>query len=201
MTGMGVVPVLLYSAVFWEMLFGFVFQGDRINIAKLLALILALSGIVLIGQVYDFEKVRLSSLDLLAGLGAGLGYAAYILINKRISQYGYSTLTVIAYGLGIGALVLLLLQKPMELRHSLANPTIMVWLVILGIVSTMVGGLAFYAGLQRLPAVNASTMATLEPVVATTLGWIIFSERLDLPQIIDGILVVGSVILIQLPRD
>jgi drug/metabolite transporter (DMT)-like permease len=85
----------------------------------------------------------------------------------------------------------------MGLRHSLANPTMMVWLVILGIVR----GLAFYAGLQRLPAVNASIMATLEPVVATTLGWITFSERLDLSQIIDRILVVGSVILIQLTRD
>jgi drug/metabolite transporter (DMT)-like permease len=139
----------------------------------------------------------LSSLGLLASLGAGLGYAAYILINKRISQYGYSTWTVNAYDLGIGVLVLLLLQKPMGLRHSLANPTMMVWLVILGIVR----GLAFYAGLQRLPAVNASIMATLEPVVATTLGWITFSERLDLSQIIDRILVVGSVILIQLTRD
>jgi drug/metabolite transporter (DMT)-like permease len=89
----------------------------------------------------------------------------------------------------------------MGLRHSLANPTMMVWLVILGIVPTLGGGLAFYAGLQRLPAVNPSIMATLEPVVATTLGWILFSERLDLPQIIDIILVVGSVILIQLTRD
>ena len=198
---MGEASVLLYSAVLWVMLFGFVFQGDRINRVKLLALILALTGIVLIGQVYDFEKVRLSSLGLLAGLGVGLEYAAYILINKRISQYGYSTWAVNAYGLGIGALVLLLLQKPMELRHSLANPTKMVWLVILGIVPTLGGGLAFYAGLQRLPAVNASIVATFEPVVATTLGWIIFSERLDLPQIIGEILVVGSVILIQLPRN
>ncbi len=123
---MGVASVLLSSAVLWVMLFGFVFQGDRINRDKLLALILALTGLVLIGQVYDFEKVRLSSIGLLAGLGVGLRYAAYILINKRISQYGYSTWTVNAYGLGIGALVLLLLQKPMELRHSLANPTVMV---------------------------------------------------------------------------
>ena len=95
----------------------------------------------------------------------------------------------------------MLLQQPIELRHSLTNPTIMVWLVILGIVPTLGGGLAFYAGLQRLPAVNASIVATFEPVVATTLGWIIFSERLSLPQIIGGILVVVSVILIQLPRD
>ena len=52
---MGVASVLHYSAVLWVMLFGFVFQGDRINRVKLLALILALTGIVLIGQVYDFE--------------------------------------------------------------------------------------------------------------------------------------------------
>lgn len=201
MNGMGVASVLLYSAALWVMIFGFVFQRNRIERVKLLALILALSGIILIGQVYNFEKVRLSSMGLLAGLGAGLGYAAYILINKRISQYGYSTWTVNAYGLGIGALVLLLLQKPMELHHSLTNPTIMVWLIILGIVPTLGGGLAFYAGLQRLPAVNASIMATLEPVVAITLGWIVFSERLDLLQIIGGILVVSSVILVHFPRD
>ena len=89
----------------------------------------------------------------------------------------------------------------MELRHSLANPPMMVWLVSLGNVSTLGGGLAFYAELQRLPAVITSIMATLEPVVATTLGGIIFSERLDLPQIISGRLVVGSVILIQLTMD
>ena len=98
---MGVASVLLYSAALWVMIFGFVFQGDRINRVKLLALILALIGIVVIGQVYDFEKVRLSSLGLLAGLGAGIGDTAYILINKRVNQFGYSTWTVNAYGLGI----------------------------------------------------------------------------------------------------
>ena len=44
----------------------------------------------------------------------------------------------------------------MESRHSRANPTIMVWLVILGIIPTLGGGLAFYAGLQKPPAVNGN---------------------------------------------
>ena len=54
-TGMGVASVLLYSAALWMMIFDFVFQGMRIERVKLLALILALTGMVLIGQVYDFE--------------------------------------------------------------------------------------------------------------------------------------------------
>ena len=53
---MGVASVLLYSAALWVLKSGFVFQGDRVGRFKLLALILALSRIILIGQLYDIEK-------------------------------------------------------------------------------------------------------------------------------------------------
>ncbi len=199
--GIGVASVLLYSAAIWVALFGFIFQRDSLNIRKGLALILAFTGIILIGRVYNLDEIRLSFLGFFAGLGSGLGYAAYILLNKRISQFGYSTWTVNAYVLGIGAIVLLFLQDPIELTKSIMNTPVTIWLIILGIVPTLGGGLAFYAGLQRLPAVNASITATFEPVVATTLGWMIFSERLVFAQIIGALLIIGSVILIQLPQD
>jgi DME family drug/metabolite transporter len=64
---------------------------------------------------------------------------------------------------------------------------------------TLGGGLAFYAGLQRISAVNASIVATFEPVVATSLGWLFFSEALSLGQIFGGLLILSAVILIQLP--
>jgi DME family drug/metabolite transporter len=197
--GMGVASVLLYSAAVWVALFGFIFQGDRITKQKLIALILALSGIVLIAGIYNFRQFRLGSLGLIAGLGSGLGYAAYIILNKRASEFGYSTWTVNAYGLGIGVLVLLIFQEPSALSQTLATPSTSFWLLMLGIIPTLGGGLAFYAGLQRIPAVNASIVATFEPVVATTLGWLLFSEKLVPPQILGGILVISSIMLIQLP--
>ncbi|UCD98783.1 MAG: EamA family transporter [Chloroflexota bacterium] len=197
--GMGVASVLLYSAPLWVMLYGSIFQGEKIEQIEFLALILAIIGIILIGQVYDITQLRISSFGLLAGLGSGLGYAAYILLNKQISKHNYSTWTVNAYGLGIGALILLIFQDANELSKTLTNPSAMAWLIVLGMIPTLGGGLAFYAGLQRLSAVNASIVATFEPVVATTLGWIIFVERLNFLQALGGILVVGSVILIQLP--
>jgi DME family drug/metabolite transporter len=199
--GMGVASVLLYSAAVWVALYGFIFEREQINRLKWTALFLAFSGIIMIGRVYNLDQIRLSALGFLAGLGSGLGYATYILLNKRVSQMGYSSWTVNAYGLGIGAVVLLLLQQPVELTKTLLNSSATFWLFVLAIVPTLGGGLAFYAGLQRLPAVNASITATFEPVVATTLAWIIFSERLDLPQIIGGLLIIGSVILIQIPQD
>lgn len=199
--GMGVASVLLYSAALWVALFGILFEGERFGITKILAIFLALTGIVLIGGVYNFNDTQFSSLGILAGLGAGLGYASYIILNKKVSQQGYSAWRANAYGLGIGAITLLLVQQPSQLAQTLTNLPAMFWLVLLGIIPTLGGGLAFYAGLQRLPAVNASIVATFEPVVATTLGWLVLSEKLALPQILGGILILGSVILIQLPGD
>jgi drug/metabolite transporter (DMT)-like permease len=72
---------------------------------------------------------------------------------------------------------------------------------MLGIIPSSGGGLAFYAGLQRLPAVNMSITVTIEPVVAITLGWMIFSEELNFFQIPGGILVLCAVILIQFPGN
>ena len=72
---------------------------------------------------------------------------------------------------------------------------------MLGIIPTLGGGLTFHAGLQRIPADNASNVATFEPVVAITLGWLFFSEKLNLTQILGGILILSAVIQIQLPRS
>lgn len=198
--GMGIASVLLYSAPIWVAVYGFLFQGELFNKQKVIALILSIVGMVLIAEVFNKNRLPFSTLGLLAGLGSGIGYAAYIIINKKITLRGYNAWTVNAYGIGIGALVLLLFQDPTQLRITLATPSVSIWLLVLGVVPTLGGGLAFYAGLQKVPAVNASITATFEPVVAVILGWMIFTEKLSFPQILGGILILSAVILIQLPR-
>jgi DME family drug/metabolite transporter len=197
--GIGIASVLLYSAPIWVALFGFVFQGESMTLQKMLALILALAGIILIAGKQSLNQLSLGSFGLLAGLASGLGYAAYILFNKKASESGYSTWTVNAYGLGIGSLVLFIFQDFNSLSHTLSEPRTALILVLLGIVPTLGGGLAFYAGLQRIPAVNASIVATFEPVVAIALGWLVFSEKLGVNQIIGVGMILSAVILIQVP--
>jgi len=197
--GIGIASVLLYSAPIWVALFGFGFQGESMTPQKVIALILALAGIILIAGKQSLSQLTLGSFGLIAGLASGLGYAAYILFNKKASESGYSTWTVNAYGLGIGSLVLLIFQDFSSLSNTLSEPRTAMILVLLGIVPTLGGGLAFYAGLQRIPAVNASIVATFEPVVAITLGWLVFSEQLDSSQIIGVAMILSAVVLIQLP--
>lgn len=196
--GMGIAAVLLYTAPFWVTMFSLLILKECITAIKTISLILTISGIILVGYRYYVEDLSLSVMGLIAGLGAGLGYASHILLSKTAVQRGYSPWVINAYGFGIGAFILLIFQNGYELARAVSDWRILIWLILLGIIPTLGGGVAFYSGLQRMPASDASIIATLEPVIAALLGWVVYSEYLEIPQIAGGFLIIVSVILLQL---
>lgn len=197
--GMGIAAVLLYNtAPVWVATFSVLVLKEHMTVAKNTALILTVVGMILVGYRYYFENLSLGVVGIGAGLGSGLGYAAHILFSKAAVQRGYSPWAINAYGFGIGALILLLFQDSSEIVQVVSNWRILIWLVLLGLLPTLGGGVAFYFGLKKMPASDASILATLEPVIAAVLGWFVFSEYLEIPQIIGGMFIIVSVILIQL---
>lgn len=196
--GMGVAAILLYTAPVWVALFSVLYLKEYMTIAKITALLMTVMGMMLVGWRYNFGGIQLEIGGMVAGLGAGLGYAAHILLSKTAVQRGYAPWVVNAYGFGIGALILFIFQDSGEIIRIISNWRISIWLIILGLLPTLVGGVAFYSGLRRLPASDASIIATVEPVIASLLGWSVFSEPLYVPQIIGGVLILASVIVIQI---
>jgi drug/metabolite transporter (DMT)-like permease len=166
LNGIGVAAVLLYTAPIWVTLYSVFFFHERIELRLSIALLLAVAGVALVSQIYSQSAKILTLVGILAGLGAGIGYASYILFNKSALQRDYQLWTVNAYALGIGALLMIPLQPWGELTRPFAEPNALVWLLILGIVPTLGGSLAFNLGLQRIPASNASIVVTLEPLIA-----------------------------------
>lgn len=194
--GMGVAAVLMYTAPAWVTLYGALFLGERINAPKVAALLLACGGCALISRVYDLASVRLNLLGILAGLAAGLTYGLYTIFSK-IAQRRYTAWTTLAYALGLGALFMLPLQSPAALAHALTTPRLLLGLLALGLVPTLGGGVAFNAALQRVPASNASIVATIEPAIAAFLGWAFLDERLEIPQLLGAGLILAAVISLQ----
>jgi drug/metabolite transporter, DME family len=199
LSGLGIAAVLLYTAPVWVTIYSVFVLKESLDKQKTFALLLAITGIVLVGHFYDFPAMRINLPGLLAGLGAGFGYSAYILMNKFAVQRNYSPWAINAYSLAMGAIFLGLLQSPTEQRSILQAPGALLWLGILGVIPTLGGGVAFNAGLNFLPASNASIVATIEPVIASIFGWIIFNETMDYYQIIGGGLIISSVIVLQIP--
>ncbi len=197
LAGMGVAAVLMYTAPVWVTLFSALFLGERLTAGKAAALLLALAGCALVGRLYDVSGVALNLPGILAGLGAGLTYGTYILFSKGAAQRAYSPWAALAYALALGTLFLLPFQSPTEALRPLSSPGLALWLLVLGLIPTLGGGVAFNAGLHHVSASNASIVATLEPVIAAGLGWAVWGERLEAPQLLGAGLILAAVVILQ----
>jgi drug/metabolite transporter (DMT)-like permease len=195
--GMGVAAVLQYVAPAWVTLFSVLFWGERVSASRLVALFLALTGVALVGRMYDLSGTQLSLLGVLAALATSLTYAAYILLIKTASRRGYGSRTILVYGLAIGTACLAPLQTGRSVAIIANSPAIIPWLIALGLV-TLAAGATFNAGLKAVTASNASIVATVEPLTAMLLGWLVLGERMDAPQVVGALCILASVSVLQI---
>ncbi len=196
LTGMGVAAVLMYTAPAWVALISAIFFGEQLGPLKIAVLLLACAGCALVGRVYDLDSVRLKAMGILAGLGAGLTYGSYTIFSK-VAQRRYTAWGTLAYALGLGALFMLPLQSQAGVVRALTSPAILFWLLALALIPTLVGGVAFNAALRRVPASEASVIATLEPVIAALLGWAFLEERMEALQLLGAGLILTAVVILQ----
>jgi len=200
LAGMGVAAILMYTAPAWVAVFGALCLGEPPTRVKVIALLLAVGGCALIGwpavQGDPLVDDRAGWVGVLAGLGAGLAYGLYTIFSK-VAVRRYSPWATLAYGLAVGTLFLLPLQSPTALARAFTAPSTVAVVLGLGLVPTVAAGAAFNAGLQRVPASNASIVATLEPALATLLGWLFLGERMAAVQMVGAALILVAVVILQ----
>lgn len=112
----------------------------------------------------------------------------------------YTTRATLTYALGFGAIFLGVVAVPAGVvspAHSGAT-----WFVIayLALGTTLLGQFLYLSGLRRISPSRASLIATLEPVVAACLGYVVLGEGLDLWQVLGGLLVLSAVVIAGLAQ-
>ncbi len=188
--------VLLYTAPAFVTLIAWRMWGEPLGARKLTALVLAFVGCALVARAYDPSQLELNVMGLALGLAAGFTYALYTVFSKSALER-FSVWTALVYALLFGALFL----APLQTRDGFApllHPGAWFFLGTLALGPTL-GSLALYsAGLQRVPASNASLVATIEPVVASTLAFLILGERLEWLQLAGGAMVMAGAVWLSL---
>ncbi|MBK6431044.1 DMT family transporter [Candidatus Amarolinea dominans] len=198
LVGVAVAAVLLYTAPAWVGLIAWRWLGEEMHRRLLMALGLTLVGSVLVAGLYDVSHLRLNGLGVLAGLAAGLGYGLWSVFNK-IAVARYSAWTVQTYALLIGAGCFLLLAPAGQLLGPLALPSSWPWLLAMAVIPTLGGALTYSLGVRWVPVSVASVVATLEPVIAGALAYLLLGERLALLQIAGGAAIISAVLLLRPP--
>lgn len=196
--GVAVAAVLLYTAPVWVAVIAWRFLGEKLTRAHLVALLLTLSGSALVAQIYQPGLLRLNAMGIVWGLLSGLTYGLWSVFNK-IGVRHTDPWTLQCYGMLVGSVVLLVLQPLQPLAGALHNSATIFWLLLLALGPTVGASVAYAAGVRSVPVSVASLIATLEPVLAALLAYLVFGETLSAGQIAGGVLILAAVWLIR-PR-
>ncbi len=197
MTSLSVICVLLYTAPVFVMLLSVLLFRERMTRSKLLALLLTFSGCCLVSGLGG--ETHLSGAALLLGLGSGFFYGLYSIFSRYAIQRGYSSWTITFYTFAFCTVACLFLSDWSAITSTVsADPTLLVWIVLLGLVTAFFPYVLYTRGLEQMESSRAAILASLEPAVATLLGVLVLHEPLTVSNAAGIVLVLGGIAVLSL---
>jgi drug/metabolite transporter (DMT)-like permease len=180
------------TSSFFFVTYGFVVLRMLPDRRQSIAIAIALCGtMLLLGRSYSLSADHLLG-DLLC-LFAGLAYAGYMIGIDRV-RGRMGTWPTLAVATIAGAILLL----PMALLIDGS-----IWphrwgpLLMLAIGSQVVGQGLLVWTIRVMPPLLVGLGQLTQPVIAATIGWIVFGERLTLPDGIGAIAILSALLLLR----
>ncbi len=186
--------VLLYTAPAFVMILSRLLFREPLTGPKLLSLVLTFAGCVLVTGVLSSQP-NLTTAGVLLGLGSGLGYALYTIFGRYALQRGYTAKTITFYTFLIAGLVVGLGNGTERVAAAVLDPSALVWMLALGVCSTVLPFLLYTLGLTRLEGGRASIIASIEPVTAAVLGIVYYAEVPSLMTLAGMLLVLLGIVI------
>ncbi len=206
--GAAVATVLIYSSTAFSVVLGWRLFAEPLNGAKVVAVLLALAGCILVAGAYDPAVWRLNPLGLILGLLSGLAFALYSIMGRAAAWRSIPPWSTMFSIFLIGAGFLLVFQVVSAPLTGTAVASQLFWLgtslsgwailIALALGPTAAGYGLFTVSLTYLPASVANLIATLEPAFTAILAYFLLGEHLSPVQLVGSGLILLSVVLVRL---
>ncbi len=198
---LSVAAVMLYTAPVFVMILSAILFRERMTKNKAAALLLTVLGCIFVTGVIG-DAASLSLRAILLGLGAGLGYALYSIFSRFALRKGCHSFTISFYTFLFASIATI----PMaDFRKIAAVGTSSLFMLLFclfsGFVTTALPYILYNFGLAGMENGQAAIIASIEPVVATLLGFFAFHERLTGGNLIGIVLVLAAIVLSNLSGE
>lgn len=170
-----------------------VFLAEPMTGKKLLCIVLATLGMVLVSGVFDADACSAGMLMGIAlGLGAAVLYAAVTVLNKKLpaSPDAYDKTVVQLGAAGLVMLPYLLLTDGFS--GLVFSPLSVGLLLLAALTHTALPYALYFGALPRLPAQTVALMSYLDPITALLLSALVLHEPLSAAQLVGAALVLGA---------
>ncbi len=172
---------------------------DRWTWSLPVSVLLSVGGCALVVGAVGGSGLVVSPAGLAWGLASAFCFAGYTLMGRWASRR-FSSWTLLTYGLGVATLFwFAVLGGPGRVFAVLRDPRTLAAVAFIAFTSTVVPFGAFLKALRHIRATEASVTATLEPVLAAVVAWVLFRESLGVTQMLGGMLVIAAIVVSQVP--
>lgn len=200
MMSLSTAAILLYTSPVWIMLMSIFFFHEKLDRRKLIALLLAFGGCVLVSGI---SGEGMTVTGLLIGLGSGIGYSLYSILGK-IALRKYSSYTVTTYTFIFAAAGSWIISQPADMIGKFSVASDFGFLIVLcfltALITAVIPFLSYTIGLESVEASKAGIIATIEPMVATLIGILVFSEKLTFMSGAGILLILAAVVILNLKK-
>ena len=194
MCSLATAAILLYTAPTFVVILSALLWKDKITKQKLIALIVTFLGCTFVTGVWG-GGLAITPLGFLLGIGSGFFYGLYS-IFARYALAHYKPFTVTFYTFVFAGISALFVVRPNELTAA-AQPSVLLLILGLVIVSTVLPYLFYTKGLAQVDSGKASILASIEPVVAALTGIIVFGEPMGITVLLGLACILLSVYILR----
>ena len=192
-SGASVAVILLYTSPIFVLIMSVLFFKEKITGVKIFALCLTFLGCILVSTVGTASGLSIKGF--LIGLCAGFGYALYSIFS-RLALKKYDSLTVTFYTFLFSAISIIPFCSILEIPNLIDTKSIFLSCGI-ALLCTVLPYIFYTIGLSGLETGKAAILATVEPLVATIIGFIVWQEDFSIIKLIGIAAILCSVLLLS----
>lgn len=196
MTGVTISAVLLNVAPVFTALVSYLLFSEKITWIKKAALVMNVVGCSLAATGGHISSDSASFIGILFGVGAGFCYSLTAIIG-RIAGSKTNAFVVSTYSYFFAAIFLGIFMKPWDMSFHIKKE---VWIIgfLYALIPTAIGYLLYYMGVQKIrESSKVPVIASIETIVASLLGMLVYQEQMKGMNFLGIILVMGSVVLMN----
>lgn len=199
-SSLSIAAILLYTAPIFVMIFSVPLFGEKLTGRKLTSLALSFSGCIMVSGVLTGGAAGLTGEAFVIGIVSGISYAFYTIFSKYAVARGYSGMTVTFYSFVLALIPCMIMADYEQIITSVeSGGAVSVMLMIaFSVFTSLIPNLSYVEGLKYVETGKASIMSSIETVMATLFGLILFKEMPTVWGISGMCLVVTSIVLLNL---
>ncbi len=176
-------------------IFGCFLLHERLTLGRVLSVILATAGVLLI--TFDPENVKVTPLGCLCLVAAAVTWAYMSVVLKFLSKY--SPIAITFYAVFFSFITLTPLGMHWLMTEAdvakLIEPKIILCILYLGLISTTAGFILWNKGLIYMDAAIGGLFMFFQPIVGTLLGWLFLDEEITLLFWVGFLLIAVGILL------